>query len=236
MQFEEKKSSVDLVVDALIEYIMANGLKAGDRLPNGKDLCALLNVSLGTLRESIQRLAVRNVLEVRRSVGVFVSPKNGTSDDPLGFALVRDRTKLIQDLADFRLVIEPRAAAMAAQNATKDDIAELDYFCSAVNEKLLTNEPHMNEDSAYHACIARCSGNLIFARISPLLRDTIEEYSKDNPYKTFATEVAKFHRAIFDAIARHDSIGASDAMYYHLLFSRDLRGGQHILGRFEQLK
>ena len=77
MRFEEKKSSVDLVEDALIEYIITNDLKAGDRLPNGKELCVLLNVSLGTLREGIQRLAVRNVLEVRRSVGVFVSPKNG---------------------------------------------------------------------------------------------------------------------------------------------------------------
>lgn len=236
MRFEEKKSSVDLVEDALIEYIITNDLKAGDRLPNGKELCVLLNVSLGTLREGIQRLAVRNVLEVRRSVGVFVSPKNGTSDDPLGFSLVRDRTKLIQDLADFRLVIEPRAAAMAAQNATKEDIAELEYLCSAVNEKLFCDEPHVKEDSAFHSCIARCSGNLVFARISPLLRDTIEEYSKENPYKNFSREVANFHRAILDAIMRHDSIAASDAMYYHLLFSRDLRGGQHILGRFQQLK
>ena len=219
MQFEEKKSSVDLVVDALIEYIMANGLKAGDRLPNGKDLCALLNVSLGTLRESIQRLAVRNVLEVRRSVGVFVSPKNGTSDDPLGFALVRDRTKLIQDLADFRLVIEPRAAAMAAQNRTDE---QLDSLREAVEFQEFYLEKHdadriKSMDSRFHETVFKMSGSAIFYDVLLPLHKKILKYRRASVSNTSRAEASVAeHHAIYEAIAASNSTLAEKLIIEHL--------------------
>lgn len=234
MEFKEKKSAVDLVVDALIEYIIANDLKAGAQLPNGKELCAILNVSLNTLREGIQRLVMRNVLEVRRSVGTFVSSKNGISDDPLGFTLVRDKMRLFNDLAEFRLIIEPQAAAMAAHNVTKEDLAELDYRCCAIDEAFLNGQPHLKLDCDFHICIARCSGNLVLQKLIPTMIESIQAYNRST-LSQFNQETVRFHHAILDAIRRRDSLGASQAMQYHLMFGRDMRSSDPILERFGQV-
>ena len=87
----EHKSVVDLTVDRLIQYLQDEGLDDGDRLPNERTLSAQLNVGRSTLREALQRLSSRNVLEIRRGVGVFVSYKHGVADDPLGFTLIKDK-------------------------------------------------------------------------------------------------------------------------------------------------
>ena len=104
----EHKSVVDLTVDRLIQYLQDEGLDDGDRLPNERTLSAQLNVGRSTLREALQRLSSRNVLEIRRGVGVFVSYKHGVADDPLGFTLIKDKERLARDLLEFRIMIEPR--------------------------------------------------------------------------------------------------------------------------------
>ena len=124
----EKHSVVELTTDRIVDYLRENRLADGDKLPNERELCVLLGVGRSTLREALQRLSARNVLEVRRGVGIFVSYKHGVVEDPLGITLIRDQKKLVRDLLEFRILIEPRAAAMAAQNATSDNIAELEYL------------------------------------------------------------------------------------------------------------
>lgn len=72
---DEHKSVVDITVDRLIRYLQDEGLDDGDRLPNERTLSELLDVGRSTLREALQRLSARNVLEIKRGVGVFVSYK-----------------------------------------------------------------------------------------------------------------------------------------------------------------
>ena len=125
---EDKPSAVERAMEQIIRYLMEEGLGDGERLPNERELAERLGVGRSTLREALQRLTTRNVLEVRRGVGTFVSYKHGVADDPLGFTLIRDKERLARDLLEFRILIEPRAAALAALHATDADIAELSMF------------------------------------------------------------------------------------------------------------
>ena len=229
----EKKSAVDMATEQLIQYLQDEGLKDRDRLPNERELCARLGVSRSTLRESIQRLTARNVLEVRKGVGIFVSYKHGMADDPLGFTLIKDKARLINDLMEFRIIIEPRMAALAAHNATKDDIADLDYLCSAVDDLIMKGQPHLKMDQEFHTCIARCSGNIILPKILPIIHGAIGVFIESTGGQ-LKDETMRTHRAVLNAIRRHDSVGASDAMYFHLLYNRDfmspdpiIRGGKY---------
>lgn len=229
----EKRSAVEMTIDRIIGYLRENRLGDGDKLPNERELCVLLGVSRSTLREALQRLSARNVLEVRRGVGVFVSYKHGVSEDPLGITLIHDQKKLVHDLLEFRILIEPRAAALAAQNATNEDIAELEYLCSAVDHLIMAGNPHLEKDKEFHTCIARCSDNLIMPKLLPIIHSSIGMFIEKTG-GLLRDETMRTHRAIFNAIRAHDSNAAFDAMYLHLIYNRDqltsdpiLRGGTY---------
>lgn len=217
---EGKQSAVDFAVERLIAHLEEEGLKDGDRLPNERDLCAQLEVSRSTLREALQRLAVRNVLEIRKGVGTFVSYKRGVADDPLGFTLIQDKKQLARDLLEFRILIEPRAAALAAQYATAEEIAELEYLCSAVDDLILDGKPHLEKDQAFHTRIARCSGNSIMPNLLPIIHGAIGVFIQSTGGQ-LRDETMRTHRAILNAIRNRDGVAASDAMYLHLIYNRD---------------
>ncbi len=122
----EKQSAVERAMEQIVTYITDVGMADGERLPNERELAEQIGVGRSTLREALQRLCTRNVFEVKRGVGTFVSYKHGVADDPLGFTPIRDKERLAKDLIEFRIMIEPHTAALAAQNATKADIYNRD--------------------------------------------------------------------------------------------------------------
>ena len=87
--------------------------------------------------------------------------------------MIRDKERLARDLLEFRILIEPRTAALAAQHATEDDVAELEYLCSSVDELISTGRPHLERDQEFHTCIARCSGNIILPKLLPIIHGAI---------------------------------------------------------------
>lgn len=230
---DHRPSAVEQTNAAIIRYLQDEGLEDGARLSNERELSVRLGVSRSTLRESIQQLTARNVLEVRKGVGTFVSYKHGVADDPLGFTLIRDKARLTRDLLEFRILIEPRMAALAAQNAKEDEIAELDYLCSALDDLIRAGKPHLKMDQEFHTCIARCSGNIIMPKILPIIHGAIGVFIESTG-GTLREETMRTHRAILNSISRHDPTAASDAMYLHLIYNRDYlnpdpisRGGRY---------
>ena len=115
--------------DAISDMIYRNNYRVGAKLPNEIDLAREFEVSRNTVREAIRILVSRNVLEVKRGSGTFVSARLGLTDDPLGLSLICDKKKLVRDLIQIRLMIEPKMASMAAEYATFDEIRALEENC-----------------------------------------------------------------------------------------------------------
>jgi DNA-binding FadR family transcriptional regulator len=71
----------------------------------------------------VKALVSRNIFEVRRGAGTFiVGERIGVSPDPLGFTFIKDKRKLIEDLMEVRIMIEPRIASFAAASASPEDM------------------------------------------------------------------------------------------------------------------
>jgi DNA-binding FadR family transcriptional regulator len=226
---QEKTSITDKTVQQIISYIAENGLRDGTRIPNERDLAELFNVGRSTLREAIKKLESLNVLEVRRGVGAFVSYKHGVADDPLGLSLIRDKQQLARDMLEFRILIEPRTAALAALYATDDDIVELEYLCDSVDELILSDKNHIAKDMEYHTKIARCSSNIIMPKLLPIIHSGIDLFIAQT-HRRLRDETMKTHRAVLEAIKHHDPIKASDSMMLHLIYNRDMM--EDIKGQF----
>lgn len=207
------------VASALIAHILNEGLSQGDKLPNEKLLCEKLDVGRSTLREAVRMLASRNILVVKHGSGIYVSDKPGLSDDPLGLAFIRDKEKLVLDLVDFRLMVEPRSVALAAQKATPEQVAQLKELCLEVERCIAAKEPHARADAAFHTKLGELSGNLVMPNLEPIMFKAIELFAH-MCVRNSREETISSHRQIVRFIEEHDSVGAMDAMVMHLTLNR----------------
>lgn len=217
---EENKSLAEQTAQALISHIIQTGMEKGARLPNEKDLATHLGVGRSTLREAVRMLTARNILEARHGAGVFVCDNTGISDDPLGFAFIRDKRKLVADLVEFRMMIEPRIASLAALHATAEQAQELAVLAQAVEHAYAIGEPHTQQDAAFHAKLGQISGNVIMPNLEPIIFEAIGLFI-DLTKSRLREETISSHRAIVDAVTAHDPIAAQDAMTLHLIYNRN---------------
>ena len=205
--------------EKLTDYIIENDLTVGDKLPSENELCELLKVSRTTLRESLRMLTSRNILESRQGAGIFVCKNTGIPDDPLGFLFVKDKQKLVSDLLELRMLVEPRIAARAAQNATPEQAEELSRLADAVEKKYTLGESHSAEDAAFHSKLGELSDNVIFPNLTPIISQAIDMFI-ELTHASLKEETIATHRAIVDAVRKNDATAAEDAMYLHLVYNR----------------
>lgn len=110
---DNSKPLAERVADQIGELIVTHDIKRGEKLPNEFELAETLNVGRGRIWEAVKLLVSRNVLEIRRGKGTFVSEQPGVADDPFGLRFYEDREKLMRDLMQIRLMIEPQIAEIA---------------------------------------------------------------------------------------------------------------------------
>ncbi len=210
------------VAEQLMQYIINNNLKAGDKLPNEFTLAENLGIGRSTLREGIRSLVSRNILQTQRGAGTFVAKENvGVSDDPLGFAFIEDKQRLARDLMEIRLMIEPRIAAMAAKNANRQEIERITRLAEETEDIILSGQNHIEKDVEFHSQIAIASKNLIAPTLLPIIQNSISLFI-DVTASQLRRETIDTHRSIVQAIQRHDEIAASDAVYLHLIYNRQI--------------
>ena len=217
---ENVKSLSEVTADTIVQHIINEGLGKGDKLPNEKILCELLGVGRSTLREAVRMLASRNILIVKHGSGIYVSDKPGVTQDPLGFTFVKDKKRLIHDLVEFRMMLEPRVAALAAQNRTKEQLAKLEAQAAVVDELISQGKSHAQADSVFHSLLGEMSGNSVLPNLEPIIFKAIDLFIDLSQSKLSHDTIGE-HRAIVEAIKAGKSVDASDAMIAHLLNNKN---------------
>ena len=104
---------------------------------------------------------------------------------------------------EFRLILEPPNARLAAQNATKEEREEITRLARELAALVEEGKPFTKEDQAFHTAIA-----------------TATSIGKS---QVSSQNAVKFHQAVADCIALGDAEGAEMAMRFHILHGlRDL--------------
>lgn len=194
------KSLADETYHSLLEEILSARL-AGGTIVQERRLAARLGVSRSPMRDALGRLEGQGLL-VRNDKNVLTV-----------------RIITLQDYLNsivLRLLVEPTAAAEAADRLSPERIAELFAML-----KVIEDDPHPEPsllwqfDDALHMQIAEASGN-------PFMMDTILRMRR---YTTIFERQRKLaqrkpglsdHRAILTALARQDAQAAHAAMARHI--------------------
>ena len=211
----QDKPLSERVADEVIRYILDNRLSEGDRLPNETELAEALHVGRSTIREAMKRLATRNVVSIQRGRGTFIKARPGLISDPLGFRFAQDKRKLLIDLIELRLILEPPIAALASIRRTDADILRIREAQALVQRMVDAGQNHGAADAGFHAAIAQASQNSVISTMIPILNQSVDLVVSISG-RASLDRTMQYHRDICEAISRGDARLAEAVMRSHL--------------------
>ena len=204
------------------EAILKGKLGPEARLPTESELCRSFGVSRTVVREALQQLAARGVVNSVAGSGSYVSASNL---DDLGrcFALSKLHAdhNVFLELLDLRLLIETDLAGRLAAGPTPNSLRQMRNALAMMKASFDDHDAFARADSAFHHAIAEGVGHGLFSAIWKPLAPLAHRYGLET-YDSKATldDVIREHRAILRAIVAGNVTRARQAMQEHLLSSR----------------
>jgi GntR family transcriptional repressor for pyruvate dehydrogenase complex len=213
----KKKKLYQEIMSQIQGLIKKEKLKVGDRLPPERDLAEIFNVSRHSVREAIRTLEQKNILKSLPGSGTFVVSRNGESIvDFLTEAVIQEKGKLAE-IFEFRKMIEPQVAFLAAKNATIEEIAEMEKI---IDQQKMggTNIKNMIKlDETFHLTLARATKNGILQRIVEHINEIIRK-CRDEGYQSELRwqKSTEGHSSILEEIKKRNPELALKLMTDHL--------------------
>jgi DNA-binding FadR family transcriptional regulator len=213
-------NAFEITVARLAQAIRLGMVTSGEQLPPERELAERLQVSRVTLREAIAALRDAGYLETRRgrAGGTFVVYREGgrtAAGRREAAALAREMGDQLHDALDFRRVVEPGAAALAAtRSLSAAQRAHLSACLVAAGDH---NAPDRRvADSRLHLAIASASGSPSLAAAVADVQVTVDRLLALIP--VIARNLAHSdtqHRRVVEAILAGDPKAARVAMEEH---------------------
>ena len=205
------------VVEHVRSLISRGEVRPGDRLPPERELARKLKISRSSLRSGIGFLSAMGVLKSRHGAGTFVSSGPPALDSSSLSVLGALHGFLPWQMFEARIVLESSIAALAAERATDEHIAELAEEVAEMYASLTDPQEYLIHDVRFHRTIARAAGNPILGALMETITANLYEYrSKTVVNAQDLKQSAEMHREIYRAIRSHNPAQARGTMEQHL--------------------
>lgn len=212
----ERRTLAGVVMQRIEEYVRNRSLGPGDLLPAQLELARQLGVSRPVVREALQGLASRGVLEIRPGSGVYVS-------NPAGYSPGQDQIEIETHQAalealEARMVVEVEMAALAAERATDDDFTRMDQELARLKRAVARHQPTAQITSDFHRALARSCHNAMLYRMGQLITTArvAQGLRVEQAMPDIAAGEYESHRRLREAIASRDPSIARAEMRHHL--------------------
>ena len=205
-----------------LRQLMASGeFAVGSRLPAERDLAAQLGVSRPSVREALIALEVEGMIEVRTGSGIYVQSTPQAKSAKATATLDTSAEWGPLEVMSARILVESEVAALAAQNAQKQNIQAIRDGLEKMKQEAARHEMPREGDEAFHEAIAQACGNSVLhdtvqrfwiARKGPLFARLGDYFEHPASWQAAIAE----HQAVLDAIEAGDANAARKAMQKHL--------------------
>ena len=216
----------EAIANHLETLILEGSLRPGDRLLAERDLAQKLDVSRQSLREALDLLQSRGLLEGRKG-GTYVAPVLGEGFGATLVALLHGRPQSTYDYLEFRGFVEGAAAYFAALRASEVDRELIHKHFTAIEAAhgKLSPADEADADASFHLAVYEASHNLMMLHVMGSLADMLREDVFYNREKLYARKgvrdlLLEQHRAVHDAVMRGDPEAARAAAEAHVTFTR----------------
>lgn len=218
-----RRSLSDAVFDRIQRAIKSGAYGVDERLPTEHTLASEFQVSRPVVRDALQRLREQGLIYSRRGAGSFV--RDLGLREPLGFGQMENLSDL-QHCYDFRLTLEPDAAALAAERRKPSSLSEIKSALDLLRDATNRHAHRADADFLFHFGIAKASENPYFATAMQALEEHIAVGMRFHGLSLRSMSgglrhVFVEHTAVFEAIRDGDAEAARSLMRAHLMGSRD---------------
>ncbi len=209
-------------------YIVDNGLQAGDPLPSEAELADAMGVSRVSLRESVKALEALGVVEVVHGRGLFVRPFNlDAALEMLSYSLDFG-VSTVYELYQLRKWLESAVIDEVCLRADDETVAKLDRVIADWTAAVPSGD-WPKYDRVFHRTLSDIVGNQMLLLIMGAFWTVFDNAtdaalkSQPDPYDTVAD-----HRRIVDAVRARDRVAARAALEAsYAAFEQRYRASQH---------
>lgn len=208
LSLADSESGGGSVVHKLGREIVDGTFPPEQRLPDEATMLSRYAVSRTALREAYSKLAAKGMIAARPRVGTSVRPPsdwNMLDTDVLGWHLqTRRPEEIARDLYPIRGMVEPNAAAMAAQHHTAEQLSEIERALEEMHASASEENALVGADLRFHTAILRATGNHFIGVFSSLIHAAMLSTFQIS-WRAAAEDVIKDerleqHRQVFEAI------------------------------------
>ena len=212
-----KKTRVYEDIVAQVKDLIADGkLRPGDQLPPERELSEIFQVSRASVREAIRALESMGFLDTKQGEGTYIASSVETLLASLPSTLFHRRDFLLQ-VFEARKILEPAIAALAAERATPEEVAQLETILKEQARQITEGETGVEADTRFHSVLAEAAKNGVLLKLNDAIVDSLREtrerslQTRGRPARSLAG-----HREILQAIQTRNPTRAKEAMRNHL--------------------
>ncbi|MEM9248516.1 MAG: FadR/GntR family transcriptional regulator [Pseudomonadota bacterium] len=221
----ESKPIAERVVRQIEDLIVQGVLSEGDKLPSERELSAQLNISRPKLRDALKTLEESGLIHSRHGEGTFIAKLTGEAMAPALVNLYARQGKAFFDYLEYRRAQEGFAARLAAERATKTDLAQLRLQLDALERADADNDPKAAQqaDVRLHTRIVEASHNALLVHMMASIYELTRRgvfYNRDylRAMDGSGAKLLQQHRDITEAICARDPSTAEAAAMAHMDF------------------
>jgi len=217
------------IVNQVIDAIYARELKAGMPLGTEAQLIETFQTSRMPIREALGRLEALGVIKIKAGAGGGATVAEGAPDQfatalAVQFMLIE---ATVEEIFDARIAIETRAAELAAEKATEEEIARLNEIYSRISAGEATGRDAVQNILDFHVALVDASqSRTLKALMHGLDQPLVSLYL--HPGIVLAGRAAGYRGlgTILQALRDRDPVAARERMHEHLVTQRTWLAGR----------
>ncbi|MCX8036833.1 MAG: FadR family transcriptional regulator [Candidatus Sumerlaeia bacterium] len=209
----------------LLALIFEGHFPPGSPLPPERELAETLRVSRPTLREALNKLEAKGLIERRSKSGNYVCTAIPPSTRDAIEDLLSSDIVEFSNVVEIRKVLELWAVSRATERADKRSLAALQKCLAAMKTTARFRTPeqfarHSEADLRFHQTIAEMTGNPIYVHLFHFLANLISRSItlSRTLVGRYAEQSLKVHGQLLAAIESGDPAKARKALLDHFAF------------------
>ena len=200
--------------------------RPGEIMPTEPELAVSLNVSRATIRDAIKVLSGKGLVRTARRYGTRVRPLDEwnllDSDVVSWHEPSHPRIgRMFAETTELRCIIEPAAAALAAERATEAQVAQILTSAHAMHPGDDDLQAMFSADCLFHATVLDATGNMMMRQMQNIILTMLRISYEFGVLLVDGEPVSREgHIHVAEAIRDRNAAAAEQAMQTMLQFNR----------------
>jgi len=209
----------EYVAEQIRRHIALRLVAPGEALPPERELARMFGVGRPTVQHALRLLEANHLVEARRGRlgGTFVlTPGDDAEVMEEYLARLLHRSPDLEDLLEYRRLLEPVTARVAAGSRQEADLETMEQLLTSLAQAA-TEAEYMRFDTEFHIAVAAATHNRYLTNgiveIRMELNDALGLLPETD---TWHSRLSDEHQAIYAAIEAADPAAAEAAAHVHV--------------------